>query len=528
MPEGGLVLVPPSRDTPYYERPMRLIQLAITTILVLGLVLTVRAQGTIPWTPVVDTGLVRTTITVPPQFSSLGLDPERHVVFIPRGWTAQIYFAGSALDKPRFLEWGPDSVLYVADMNRNAVLALPDLDRDGIADEAVTAARTTAVCGDVKFHRDTMYTAAEAGVVKRWRSAGTGYNYDQSTIVINKVQQSDQTGGNHRTRTVVLDTVHGKLYLSVGSKGNADREPVRALIEEYAWDGSDRTVYARGVRNAVGMTLHPRTGVLWANNNGSDLQGDNIPPEWIDIVRPNGFYGYPVAYHQQNWFNFSAPGYSDLLPITASDSADVRSMVPPAALVWAHCAPMELEWSHASMPARWRNGLFVVLRGSWNRSPVSGSKVVFLEFDGDQDTVANAVHEFCTGFITDSNRVDTRWARPVGIALAADGSVYLSSDDLHAFILKLTPPSPVTVDERSVGYIDLQVVPNPAVDHLTVTAPVATGSVEVIDGQGRTLLQGALQDHRINVSTMSLPTGSYHLLLRSGSTFGRTAFTVVR
>ncbi len=507
---------------------MRITLCTVFAFLVIGGLHLVRAQGDIPWTPVVDTGLVRTTITVPPQFAGLGLDPQRHVVFIPRGWTAHVYFAGSALDKPRFLDWGPDSVLYVADMDRNAVYALPDLDGDGVADEAVIAARTTAVCGDVKFYRDTMYTAAEAGVVRRWRSAGIGYNYDQSTIVVNKTQQPDQTGGNHRTRTVVLDSVHGKLYLSVGSRGNADREPTRAVIEEYAWDGSDRTVYARGVRNAVGMTLHPRTGVLWANNNGSDLQGDNIPPEWIDIVRPNGFYGYPIAYHQQNWFNFSAPGYSDLLPITASDSSDVNAMVPPAALVWAHCAPMELEWSHPGMPDRWKNGLFVVLRGSWNRSPVSGAKVVFLEFDSDQDTIANAVHEFCTGFIIDSNRVDTRWARPVGMALAADGSVYISSDDLHAFILKLTPPTPVSVDEGSVGYIDLHAVPNPADDHVTITAPVSSGTVEVIDGQGRVMLQGALQDHAATIPTSSLPTGVYHAVVRASSTVGQATFRVVR
>ena len=83
----------------------------------------------------------------------------------------------------------------------------------------------------------------------------------------------------------------------------ADRESTRALIEEFEWDGTGRRTYASGVRNAVGMTLHPRTGKLWANNNGSDRQGNNIPPEWVDIVRDQGFYGYPVAYNHQVWFD---------------------------------------------------------------------------------------------------------------------------------------------------------------------------------------------------------------------------------
>ena len=262
--------------------------------------------GTIPWTPVVDTGLVQVAITVPPQFASVGIDPVANAIKIPKGWTAQVFFAGRELDKPRFMAWGPDSVLYVANMSDNNVLALPDEDGDGVADRAVVVTSTSARCHSIAFYKDTLYLAQEAGVTRVWRSDQSSLFYDQREVLIDKSSQPNQTGGNHRTRTIVLDTLNRKIYLSVGSRGNADRETNRATIEVYDWDGSNRRIYADGVRNAVGMTLHPRTGQLWANNNGSDLQGDDVPPEWVDIVRDGGFYGYPVAYNHQMWFDFYA------------------------------------------------------------------------------------------------------------------------------------------------------------------------------------------------------------------------------
>ena len=93
------------------------------------------------------------------------------------------------------------------------------------------------------------------------------------------------------------------------------------------------------------------------------------------------------------------------------------------------------------MPAPYQGGLFMSLRGSWNRQPISGAKIIYLEFDDDADTIANAVHEFCTGFIQDSNDVDTRWARPVGLAMDREGAVYITSDAEKQFIMKLSPPT---------------------------------------------------------------------------------------
>lgn len=486
-----------------------------------------RAQD-VPWTPQSPGDLKRVPITVPESFKALNIVPGVHDVFIPEGWTAKIFFAGSALGKPRFMAFGPDSVLFVANMNKNNILALPDANKDGVADEVIVAATVSAYCHDVRFYRDTMFVCQESGVTKFWRSSGSGYVFDQRQVVIDKSSQPNQVGGNHRTRTLVLDTNDKKIYVSVGSRGNADRESDRAVIEVYNWDGSGRRVMASGVRNAVGMALHPRTGALWANNNGSDLQGNNIPPEWVDIVRDGGFYGYPYAYHTQNFFDMNQSSYADLKPITATDSANVARMVPPAGLVTAHSAPMALVFAHSTMPEGYRKGAFMALRGSWNRMPLSGSKIVYLDVDDDADTIVNAAVDFCRGFLIDSNDQGSRWARPVGLALGADGKVYVSSDDLKQFILVLTPPTTTNVsdDQDDLGaMIDIE-MSNGA---LTVRLQngLTDATVSLLDLEGRLVLS-TTATASTQIDTASLASGVYLVVVRSGDVSHSKQITIWR
>jgi len=491
--------------------------------------------GTSPWTPLDTTPLERVSIVVPTEYASVGLHPTNHAVNVPSGWTASVFFAGARLNKPRFLAWGPDSVLFVANMDGSNILALPDVDRNGVADTAIVAATGFSFGHDVRFHRDTMYVSQESGVTKLWRSSGSGLVYDRRRIIINKAQdQPHQIGGNHRTRTLVLDTVNSRLFVSVGSRGNADREMTpgleRAIIETYDFDGTNRRIYASGIRNAVGMTLHPRTGRLWANNNGSDKQGNNIPGEWIDLIRDGGFYGYPFAFHYKQYFDLTREDYPDILPLTANDSALVAGTQPPAALVTAHSAPMAIQFSHSGMPAEFRNGAFVVLRGSWNRVPATGSKLVYLAFDDDTDTVANSVRDVLTGFLPDSNNTASRWARPVGLALGADGSIYVTSDDLKEFVLKLTPPRTTSVDagrsnndgERPVGEGaegGVNITPNP-VDESCVVRWTGSGArtITVRDLTGRTWVMAEGYDHAATLDTRNLPSGIYSMSITSGGT----------
>ena len=389
-------------------------------------------------TPIKQTPLVQARVLVPEKFKYTF--PENHTLNIPVGYRAKLFYAGR-LSKPRFFAWGPDSVLYVANKTSGEIIALPDRHHDGIADTAIVAASGFHLSHDLAFYNGAMYVAEERRVVKCTDPDDHGVYLTKSVFIDNIMKGARQPGGGHDTRTIVFDPVNKKMYLSIGSSCNVCREEYRALIEEFNDDGSGRRPYATGIRNAVGMTLH--NGRLWAVNNGSDWQGDDIPPEWFDVVRDGGFYGHPFAYAHGVYFNFNAhQEYLDLLPLIGEDSAHVHSMVQPAALVQAHSAPMAIVFSNASFPGQFRNGAFVAFRGSWNRSNRTGYKVVFMKLRHDGDTTVQYVTDVVTGFQKDgSNSYDDIWGRPVGLAVDLRGNLYVGSDDITQCIIIVSPLS---------------------------------------------------------------------------------------
>ena len=390
-------------------------------------------------TPIKKTALSRVDIAVPEKFKTAFT--QNHTLNVPPGYTAQVYYAGR-LNKPRFFAWGPDSVLFVANKTSGEIIALPDRNRDGIADTAIVAASGFHLSHDLAFYNGAMYVAEERRVVKCTDPDIQGVYRTKSVFIDNIMEGARQPGGGHDTRTIVFDPLKKKMYLSIGSSCNVCREEYRALIEEFNDDGSGRRPYATGIRNAVGMTLH--NGLLWAVNNGSDWQGDDIPPEWFDVVRDGGFYGHPFAYAHGVYFDFNAhQEYHDLLPLTDEDSARVRSMVPPAALVQAHSAPMAIVFSNASFPEQFRYGAFVAYRGSWNRTLRTGYKIVFMKLRHDGDTTVQYVTDVVTGFQKDGgNSYADIWGRPVGLAVDQRGNLYVGSDDITQCILIVSPRSP--------------------------------------------------------------------------------------
>ncbi len=415
--------------------------------------------SSVKMTPIVDLALQSSKVIVPQKYK--GKISDNLSLSIPVGYTAKIFHVGG-LSKPRFFAWSPDSILHVADKNGGTIIALPDKNHDGVADTAIVVATGFSKSHDLKFYNGAMYVAEETRITKCIDLNGDGI-YETKSTFITMVAGGQQGGGGHDTRTIVFDPVKKKMYLSIGSLCNACREEHRAIIEEWNDDGTGRKVFATGCRNAIGMTLH--NGKLWANNNGFDWQGDDIPPEWIDIVRDGGFYGYPYAYAHGVWANFDANGeYQSLLPLNANDSAKVKSMIQPAALIQAHSAPMAIEFSNASFPQKFRYGAFVAFRGSWNRTYATGFKIVYLDFDNENDTTANYVADFVRGFLTDSVS-KTAWGRPVGVETDSRGNLYISSDDLTECIIIVSPTTPTKVrkaeSETTSPLGLLQNYPNP-------------------------------------------------------------------
>ena len=382
--------------------------------------------------------------------------PANARVKVPEGFKVSVFYAGSPLQKPRFMTWSPDTVLHIADLSAASIFALPDKDADGIAD-TIRKIATNVVAHDIAFYRGDLYAAQERSVLRLQDLNNDGFYESRSEFIAPIAEGATQPGGGHTTRTILIDSVRQKLYLSIGSRCNVCRadEPgsqdfQRALVEEWNLDGTGRRTFVTGTRNAVGLLL--RGGRIWAANNGSDNQGNNIPPEWIDVLRENGFYGYPFAHSHGIYFpiNSSSPAdYRALLPLTATDSLKVKSMVQPAALIQAHSAPMALISSHPNMPERYRNGIFVALRGSWNRSPATGGKIIYLDFDNEFDTTANFTTDFLTGLMTDSTKSSNwGWARPVGLTFDRKGRMYIGSDAITQCILLVSPTTQMSSKEE--------------------------------------------------------------------------------
>ena len=421
-------------------------------------------------------------VEVPSKFN--GLFNANRQLTIPIGYKIRVFHTGG-LSKPRFMSFDPKGVLHVADQTAGKVFALPDKNGDGVADTMFEVAGGFSISHDVKFYKGAMYVTNERQVFKLIDNNGDGIYETRTVFIDNIAEGATQPGGGHRTRTLAFDSVNAKAYLSIGSYCNVCREEFRAIIERYNDDGSGRETFANGVRNAVGMDIQLGTKKLWANNNGSDNQGNEVPPEWFDVVRKGGFYGYPFAYGNQVYFNMNANStYRALLPITAQDSAMVRKMVQPGALIRAHTAPMAIQFLNSSFPSDMQYGMLSALRGSWN-APGShrGFSVIYLHLKSPTDTVVSYVANFVTGFLTDSvNRV--YWGRPVGLAINNQGSVFISSDEGSTFILQLYRDDQAGLKkiEASSG---LKLFPNPVKNVLHVEAAQPIKQLRVVDARGR-------------------------------------------
>lgn len=225
----------------------------------------------------------------------------------------------------------------------------------------------------------------------------------------------------HWTRNIILHPDGSKIYISVGSASNVaekgmENELLRATILETNPDGSDLKIYASGLRNPVGMGWAPGTKTLWTVVNERDELGDDLVPDYLTSVKPGGFYGWPYTYFGQH----IDPRVTELHPVL------VKKTIVPDVELGSHTASLGLAFydSH-SFPEKYYGGAFVTQHGSWNRSVLSGYKVVFIPFSDGKPS--GKPEDFLTGFIADLEKNKVH-GRPVGITVMADGSLLISDD----------------------------------------------------------------------------------------------------
>jgi glucose/arabinose dehydrogenase len=265
------------------------------------------------------------------------------------------------------------------------------------------------------FHDGYLYVGNTASLVRYKYSSGDLKAQGEPEKLMNL------PAGGHSTRNVLFNRAGTKMYVSVGSNSNNDagEDCRRAAILEFNPDGSGFRVYASGIRNPVGLALQPGTDIIWTAMNERDNLGDDLVPDYATSVKDGGFYGWPYSYIGKNY----DPRYVDAFP------DKVNKALVPDVLIPAHSAALGITFYTANQfPQRYRNGAFVALHGSWNRSVAAGYKVVFFPMNNGKP---GPIEDFLGGLLSSTGANGTpieKWGTPVGVTVARDGSLLVSDD----------------------------------------------------------------------------------------------------
>lgn len=380
---------------------------------------------------------VRRRITVadlPPPFATASATNFAHLVpppdgvmpKVPAGFTVERMVAD--LDNPRLVRVAPNGDIFIAESyaNRIRVLRVPDgaskPERNEIFVNGLDKPFGIAFWPpgpDPKF----VYIGNTGSVVRFAYQVGDLHARGSSELIVAKIPSGGRlTGGGHWTRDVVFSRDGSKMFVSVGSHSNvAERlatmiasEERRADVLEFNPDGSAGRIFAGGIRNCVGEAINSTTGDLWCSTNERDGLGDNLPPDYITHVQDGGFYGWPWYYLG----NHQDPRHAGEHPELAD------KVIVPDVLVEAHSASLEMTfYDGKQFPEEYRGDAFAAEHGSWNREHRTGYKIIRVFMRDGKAT--GEYEDFMTGFITPDGKV---WGRPVGVAVAHDGSLIVTED----------------------------------------------------------------------------------------------------
>ncbi len=333
------------------------------------------------------------------------------------------------LTNPRVLAVRPDGSVYVTEREAGRVTLLRDTNADGRVDQQTPVltglGQKEAGVHGLALRGDQLYLVT----VKQLYVADI--RSDGSLGTPRELLGDLPDGGQHNNRTLAFGP-DGALYLSVGSTCNAcpESNPEHATLLRIDPATGSRSVFARGLRNTIGFAWHPSTGQLWGMDHGSDSRGDDFPPEELNLLEQGGDYGWPFCAGKQEvdpFINSEPPG--DLA------RPDHCARTKPSTLEYqGHSAPMTFVfYSGSHFPAEFRNDAFLALRGSWNRNPPTGYKLVRVRFDPQGRPLG--FEDFVSGWLLDNGRA--HFGRLVGTAVAVDGSLLLT-DDANGVIYRIS------------------------------------------------------------------------------------------
>jgi glucose/arabinose dehydrogenase len=400
-----------------------------------------------------DAPLVRRKITeLPPPYATRSASNPPRVIAkpasaapkVPPGFQVELFAAN--LHDPRTVRVAPNGDIFIAESEPGRVRVLRAADGASTPETNEVFASGLQQPFGIAFYPpgsdpQWMYVANTASVVRYPYRNGDLKPRGKAEVIVRDLAgaggRSVQRG--HITRDIVFSQEGRKMFVSVGSASNDGEgmgkrdaaaiarweaahglgsawgpETDRAAVLVFDPDGGNRRVFATGLRNCVGLAVHPLTGDVWCSTNERDDLGDDLVPDFVTRVRDGAFYGWPWYYLGPN---------ED--PRHRGERPDLKDKVAvPDVLIQAHSASMGMVfYDNDQFPAEYRGDAFAAEHGSWNRAKRTGYKVIRVLL---KDGVPTGEYEdFMTGFVVNDSAV---WARPVGIAVAHDGALLVSED----------------------------------------------------------------------------------------------------
>jgi glucose/arabinose dehydrogenase len=344
-------------------------------------------------------------------------------VKLPPGFKINLY---AVVPDARHIAVGPQGVVTFVGTRKDAVWAITDRNKDGAADEVKRFAPSLefVIPNGVCFSRDGFLYIAERNRIRVFPAAE--FFYESPDVAVGEVVKEGELipgadeSFNHTARVCAIGP-DKKLYVQLGQPHNV---PPPDLQEGYKQrgvggiirmntDGSDREIFADGLRNPVGFDFDPVTGDLWTNDNQVDGMGDDIPPGELNHVTEMGQnFGFP-------WFGGGHTRTNEY-----KDSEPPANAVFPVVETVAHAADLGmLFYTGNKFPAKYKKGVFTAQHGSWNRTIPVGARVLFTPLN--DDGTAGEQEEFAAGWLTADGEYI---GRPVALAQLRDGSILVSDD----------------------------------------------------------------------------------------------------
>jgi glucose/arabinose dehydrogenase len=339
----------------------------------------------------------------------------------PKGFKVTEFAKG--LENPRKIVTAPNGDIFVAESEPGRIKLLRDADGDGKPETTTVFASGLRQPFGIAFYppgtaATHVYVANTDSVVRFAYKAGETKAAGEPVTIVPDIPGGGRLrGGGHWTRDVVFSRDGKRMFVSVGSHSNVsddEQEKRRADVLVFNPDGSDEKVYAWGIRNAVGLAVHPQSGQLWASVNERDELGDHLVPDYVTHVKEGGFYGWPWYYlgaHQDPRHKGKRPELKD-------------KVVVPDVLIQSHSASLCMTfYTGDRFPQDYRRDAFAAEHGSWNRTRRTGYKVIRIPMEDGKAT--GEYEDFLVGFVTSDRNV---WGRPVGVTVAKDGALLITDD----------------------------------------------------------------------------------------------------